>query len=54
MKKSILTIAVLSTVSLGALAQTPSFDYVKFGYAQADIDDLDIEPSGFQISGSKM
>ena len=54
MKKSILTIAVLSTVSLGALAQTPSFDYVKFGYAQADINDLEIEPSGFQISGSKM
>ncbi len=53
MKRTILA-SIFGALSLNAFAASPSYDFVKAGYVQADIEDAgDFEPSGFQIQGFK-
>ena len=53
MKRTILA-SILGALSLNAFAASPSYDFVKAGYVQADIEDAgDFEPTGFQIQGVK-
>ena len=50
MKKAILSSAILSVLSFGAMAETPSFNYVDFGY----VCDLSSDQSfdGFDLKGN--
>ena len=51
MKRTILA-SILGALSLNAFAASPSYDFIKAGYVQADIEDAgDFEPTGFQIQG---
>ena len=53
MKRTILA-SIFGALSLNTFAASPSYDFVKAGYVQADIEDAgDFEPSGFQIQGFK-
>jgi len=53
MKRTILA-SIFGALSLNAFAASPSYDFVKAGYVQADIEDAgDFEPTGFQIQGFK-
>ena len=53
MKRTILA-SIFGALSLNAFAASPSYDFVKAGYVQADIEAAgDFEPSGFQIQGFK-
>ena len=53
MKRTILA-SIFGALSLNAFAASPSYDFVKAGYVQADIEDAgDFEPNGFQIQGFK-
>jgi len=53
MKRTILA-SIFGVLSLNAFAASPSYDFVKAGYVQADIEDAgDFEPTGFQIQGFK-
>jgi opacity protein-like surface antigen len=53
MKRTILA-SIFGALSLNAFAASPSYDFVKAGYVQADIEGAgDFEPSGFQIQGFK-
>ena len=53
MKRTIIA-SILGALSLNAFAASPSYDFVKAGYVQADIEDAgDFEPTGFQIQGVK-
>ena len=53
MKRTILA-SILGALSLNAFAASPSYDFIKAGYVQADIEDAgDFEPTGFQIQGVK-
>ena len=53
MKRTILA-SIFGALSLNAFAASPSYDFVKVGYVQADIEDAgDFEPTGFQIQGFK-
>jgi len=53
MKRTILA-GIFGALSLNAFAASPSYDFVKAGYVQADIEDAgDFEPTGFQIQGFK-
>jgi len=53
MKRTILA-SIFGALSLNAFAASPSYDFVKAGYVQADIEDAgEFEPSGFQIQGFK-
>ena len=53
MKRTILA-SIIGALSLNAFAASPSYDFVKAGYVQADIEDAgDFEPNGFQIQGFK-
>ncbi len=53
MKRTILA-SIFGALSLNAFAAAPSYDFVKAGYVQADIEDAgDFEPNGFQIQGFK-
>ena len=46
--------SIVVVLSLNAFAASPSYDFVKAGYVQADIEDAgDFEPTGFQIQGFK-
>jgi len=51
MNKKLLASAVLSILSFGAMADTPSFDNVEIGYANFDFDGFDVD--GYEIKGSK-
>lgn len=51
MNNKLLASAVLSILSFGAMADTPSFDNVEIGYANFDFDGFDV--TGFEIKGSK-
>ena len=53
MKRTILA-SIFGALSLNAVAASPSYDFIKAGYVQADIEDAgDFEPTGFQIQGFK-
>ena len=53
MKRTILA-SIFGALSLNTFAASPSYDFVKAGYVQADIEDAgDFEPTGFQIQGFK-
>jgi len=52
MKRAIISSAILSVLSFGAMADTPSFDFVEIGYTQLSIDGTSIEPDGFEFRGS--
>jgi len=53
MKRTILA-GILGALSFNAFAASPSYDFIKAGYVQADIEDAgDFEPSGFEIQGYK-
>jgi len=53
MKKSLVFGALATLFSFGAVAETPPFDYVKFGYVSYDEEDgLDL--TGYEIIGSKL
>ncbi|MEP1742194.1 MAG: porin [Kangiellaceae bacterium] len=52
MKKTIIASAVLSVISFGAMAETPSFDYVEFGFTEYDSDGLG-KLDGFELTASK-
>lgn len=53
MKRTILA-SIFGALSLNAFAASPSYDFVKAGYVQADIENAgDFEPTGFQIQGFK-
>ena len=53
MKRTILA-SIFGALSLNAFAASPSYDFVKAGYVQADIEDAgNFEPTGFQIQGFK-
>jgi len=52
MNKKIFAGAILSVLSFGAMADTPSFNYVEIGYANTDFDGLP-DFSGFEIKASK-
>ncbi len=53
MKRTIIA-GIFGALSLNAFAASPSYDFVKAGYVQADIEDAgDFEPTGFQIQGFK-
>ncbi len=52
MNKKLLASAVLSILSFGAMAETPSFDNVEIGYASYDFDGLGTF-DGYQLKGSK-
>jgi len=49
MKRTLLAAAVLSTLSFGVLAETPSFNFVEIGYTQLDIDNTSAEPDGLEL-----
>jgi len=49
MKKSMLTAVLLSAFSFGAMAETPSFNFVEIGLTQFDNDDSSIEVDGFEF-----
>jgi hypothetical protein len=51
MNKKLLASAVLSVLSFGAMADTPSFDNIEIGYANFDFDGFDVD--GYEIKGSK-
>jgi len=53
MNKLLLTVGVLSTLSFGAMAETPSFDNIEVGYLKFDSESLG-KSEGFKISGSKL
>ena len=53
MNKKLLASAILSILSFGALAETPSFDNVEIGYSNFDPDGS-ADLSGYEIKGSKM
>ena len=53
--KKFLQVSLLSAAALAsshAFANSPSWDYVELQYVQFDVDDIDVEPSGFGINGS--
>jgi len=50
--KKILAGAVLSVLSFGAMADTPSFNNIELGYIAHDFDG-GFEPDGFELKGSK-
>jgi len=52
MKKKLFAGAILSVLSFGALADTPSFNNIEIGYSNIDFDGLP-DFSGFEIKGSK-
>jgi len=52
MNKKIIVGAVLSVLSFGAMADTPSFDNIEIGYTTVDFD-FGFEPDGFELKGSK-
>ncbi len=52
MKKTIIASAVLSVISFGAMAESPSFDNVEVGYTEFDFDGADVD--GFELKGSKL
>ncbi|TQV89770.1 porin [Aliikangiella coralliicola] len=49
MKKSLLTAAILSTLSFGAMAETPSFNFFEIGKTQLDVDGTSAEPDGYEF-----
>ena len=53
MNKKILASAILSVLSFGALADTPSFDNLEIGFANMDFDG-GIDLDGYEFKGSKM
>jgi len=52
MNKKIIVGTVLSVLSFGAMADTPSFNNIELGYISFDVDG-GFEPDGFELKGSK-
>ena len=52
MKKSLLGLSVALLFSGAAFANSPSWDLVELNYVKAEIDDTDLEPDGFGLTGS--
>jgi len=53
MNRKLIVSAILSVLSLGAVADTPSFDNVEIGYTNWNLDD-DFSISGVELKGSAM
>jgi len=51
MNKKLLASAVMSVLSFGALADTPTYDYIEVGYSSFDFDGVPAL-TGFEIKGS--
>lgn len=52
-KKNLVLAAILSTVSVSAMAESPSFDYIQGGYVSWDFDGISGNFDGFQVSVKK-
>ena len=52
MNKKILIAGLLSVVSLGASAESPSFSFVEAGYTAQDNDLIDGDYTGYELEGS--
>ena len=53
MKKTLLTGTLLSILSFGAIAETPSFNYVDLGYSNWDFDGANSSIDGFELKVSR-
>jgi len=49
MKKSVLITALLSTLSMGAMAETPSFNYFEIGQTEVDFDNVPVDLDGLEF-----
>jgi len=49
MKKSILITALLSTLSMGVVAETPSFNYFEIGQTEVDFDGVPFDLDGLEF-----
>lgn len=51
-KRALISTALASAITFPALADSPNWNFVQGSYLKASIDGLDVEPSGFGITGS--
>jgi hypothetical protein len=56
MKQAIVLPALLSSLllSTSAIADSPDWSLVQLNYSQIDIDDIDLDPAGFSLTGSML
>lgn len=50
--KKLLLAGSLALASFATFADQPNYTYVGFGYVKMDLDDIDLDPTGFYIDGS--
>lgn len=47
--RTIMMASILASLSFGAMAETPSFNFVEVGYTELDIDGKSVEPDGVEF-----